>query len=227
MNKLLKAGFVVNFKKAKIPSKKNLMGKYVGLEPINLNKHSQDLYANFLKDKKNIIWFYLPYGPFKSYGSFKKWLKSFCLGKDPFFYAIYAKRYGRYCGMASYLRITPEHGSIEVGHINYSPILQNTAEGTEVMYLMMKNAFETLGNRRYEWKCNNLNSASKNAAKRLGFKFEGVFRQMFIVKGRNRDTAWFSIIDKEWKKLKKGYLRFLKLSNFDKNYKQFNKLKFN
>ena len=227
MNKLLKTGFVVNFKKAKIPSKKNLMGKYVGLEPINLNKHSQDLYANFLKDKKNIIWNYLPYGPFKSYGSFKKWLKSFCLGKDPFFYAIYAKRYGRYCGMASYLRITPEHGSIEVGHINYSPILQNTAEGTEVMYLMMKNAFETLGNRRYEWKCNNLNSASKNAAKRLGFKFEGVFRQMFIVKGRNRDTAWFSIIDKEWKKLKKGYLRFLKLSNFDKNYKQFNKLKFN
>ena len=227
MNKLLKAGFVVNFKKAKIPSKKKLMGKYVGLEPINLNKHSQDLYANFLKDKKNIIWNYLPYGPFKSYGSFKKWLKSFCLGKDPFFYAIYAKRYGRYCGMASYLRITPEHGSIEVGHINYSPILQNTAEGTEAMYLMMKNAFETLGNRRYEWKCNNLNSASKNAAKRLGFKFEGVFRQMFIVKGRNRDTAWFSIIDKEWKKLKKGYLRFLKLSNFDKNYKQFNKLKFN
>ena len=226
MNKLLKAGFVVNFKKAKIPSKKNLMGKYVGLEPINLNKHSQDLYANFLKDKKNIIWNYLPYGPFKSYGSFKKWLKSFCLSKDPFFYAIYAKRYGRYCGMASYLRITPEHGSIEVGHINYSPILQNTAEGTEAMYLMMKNAFETLGNRRYEWKCNNLNSASKNAAKRLGFKFEGVFRQMFIVKGRNRDTAWFSIIDKEWKKLKKGYLRFLKLSNFDKNYKQFNKLKF-
>ena len=227
MNKLLKAGFVVNFKKAKIPSKKKLMGKYAVLEPINLNKHSQDLYANFLKDKKNIIWNYLPYGPFKSYGSFKKWLKSFCLSKDPFFYAIYAKRYGRYCGMASYLRITPEHGSIEVGHINYSPILQNTAEGTEAMYLMMKNAFETLGNRRYEWKCNNLNSASKNAAKRLGFKFEGVFRQMFIVKGRNRDTAWFSIIDKEWKKLKKGYLRFLKLSNFDKNYKQFNKLKFN
>ena len=224
MNKLLKAGFVVNFKKAKIPSKKNLMGKYVGLEPINLNKHSQDLYANFLKDKKNIIWNYLPYGPFKSYGSFKKWLKSFCLSKDPFFYAIYAKRYGRYCGMASYLRITPDHGTIEVGHINYSPILQNTAEGTEAMYLMMKNVFEDLGNRRYEWKCNSLNTASKNSAKRLGFKFEGVFRQMFVFKGRSRDSAWFSIIDKEWKKLKKNYLRFLKPSNFDKNYKQFKKL---
>jgi len=94
------------------------------------------------------------------------------------------------------------------------------------MYLMMKNAFEVLGNRRYEWKCNNLNTASKNAAKRLGFKFEGVFRQMFVIKDRNRDSAWFSIIDKEWKKLKKGYLRFLKPSNFDKNYKQLKKLKF-
>jgi RimJ/RimL family protein N-acetyltransferase len=128
--------------------------------------------------------------------------------------------------MASYLRITPEHGSIEVGHINYSPILQNTVEGTETMYLMMKNAFEDLGNRRYEWKCNNLNFASKNAAKRLGFKFEGVFRQMSIFKGKNRDTAWFAIIDKEWKKLKKGYLKFFKISNFDKNNKQIKKLRF-
>ena len=99
-------------------------------------------------------------------------------------------------------------------------ILQNTAEGTETMYLMMKNAFEVLGNRRYEWKCNNLNESSKRAALRLGFKFEGVFRQMFVFKGRNRDSAWFSIIDKEWKKLKKDYQRFLKPSNFDKNYKQ-------
>ena len=219
-------GNKVNFKKAKIPSRKNLVGKYTVLEPIKINKHSKDLYVNFLKDNKNRIWNYLPYGPFKSYESFKKWLKSFCLSKDPFFYAIYAKRYGQYCGMASYLRITPDHGTIEVGHINYSPILQNTVEGTEVMYLMMKHAFEVLGNRRYEWKCNNLNTASKNAAKRLGFKFEGVFRQMFVFKGRNRDSAWFSIIDKEWKKLKKDYLEFLKPSNFDKNYKQLKKLKF-
>jgi len=108
-------GDKVNFKKAKIPSKKILNGKYAILEPININKHSKNLYVNFLKDKKNRIWNYLPYGPFKSYGSFKKWLKSFCLSKDPFFYAIYAKRYGQYCGMASYLRITPDHGTIEVG----------------------------------------------------------------------------------------------------------------
>jgi len=220
-----KFGVPVKFKKAKLPSRKNFRGQYVVLEPIIISRHSKDLYNNFLRDKKNIIWEYLPYGPFKSYGSFKKWLKSFCLNKDPFFYAIYSKRHRQYCGMASYLRITSEHGSIEVGHINYSPILQNTVEGTEAMYLMMKNAFEVLGNRRYEWKCNNLNSASKNAAKRLGFKFEGVFRQMFIFKGRNRDSAWFSIIDKEWKKHKKKYLSFLKQSNFDNKLNQKKKLK--
>ena len=217
-------GNKVNFKKAKKPSKIFLNGKYVILEPININKHSKDLYSNFLKDKKNRIWNYLPYGPFKSYGNFKKWLKSFCLSKDPFFYAIYAKRHKQYCGMASYLRITPDHGTIEVGHINYSPILQNTTEGTEAMYLMMKNAFESLGYRRYEWKCDNLNTRSKKSALRLGFKYEGLFRQATIYKKRNRDTAWFSVIDKEWKKLKKSYQRFLKSSNFDKNYKQFKKL---
>jgi len=221
----LKLGFTVKFKKTKFPSKKKLIGKYCFLEPINIKKHSKDLYKNFSLDKKNIIWTYLPYGPFKSYGSFKKWLKSFCLNKDPFFYAIYSKKHKQYCGMASYLRITPEHGSIEVGHINYSPILQNTTEGTETMYLMMKNAFEVLGNRRYEWKCNNLNSASKYAAERLGFKFEGIFRQMFIFKGRNRDTAWYSIIDKEWPNYKKKYLSYLKKSNFTKVNRQRKRLK--
>jgi len=221
-----KLGYRINFKKSKIPSKKRLTGKYCYLEPLNIKKHSKDLYDNFLKDEKNRIWTYLPYGPFKTYKIFKKWLKSNCLKKDPFFYAIYSKKHKLYCGMASYLRITPEYGLIEVGHINYSPILQNTTEGTETMFLMMKNAFEFLGNRRYEWKCNNLNIPSKNAAKRLGFKFEGVFRQMQITKGRNRDNAWFSIIDKEWNKIKMGYLKFLKKSNFNYNYNQINKLKF-
>jgi len=222
----LTLGFAVKFKKAKLPSKKKLVGKYCFLEPINIRKHSKDLYKNNSLDKKNAIWTYLPYGPFKSHGSFKKWLKSFCLNKDPFFYAIYSKKHNQYCGMASYLRITPEHGSIEVGHINYSPILQNTTEGTETMYLMMKNVFDDLGYRRYEWKCDNLNKRSKKSALRLGFKYEGLFRQATIYKKRNRDTAWFAIIDKEWEKLKKGYLRFLKPSNFDKNCKQLKKLKF-
>jgi len=217
-------GSKVNFKKAKKPLKKKLRGEYVFLEPLNINKHSKNLYLNFSKDKKNIIWKYLPYGPFKNFLHFKKWLKSECLKKDPFFYSIYSKRHKQYCGMVSYLRITPKHGSIEVGHINYSPILQNTVEGTETMYLMMNNAFENLGNRRYEWKCNNLNKDSKKAAKRLGFKYEGIFRQMFIFKGRNRDSAWFSIIDKEWKKIKIRFKKYLKPSNFNNYYKQLKKL---
>ena len=122
---------------------------------MNVKKHSKELYLEYSKDKKNIIWTYLPYGPHKNYLNFKSWLKSFSLKSDPFFYSIYSKRDKKYCGMASYLRIEPDHGTIEVGHINYSPLLQNSIEGTEAMYLMMKNAFEVLGNRRYEWKCNN------------------------------------------------------------------------
>ena len=225
MYRKLKIGFPVTFKKAKLPTKRRLVGKYSILEPIDVKKHAEDLYKNYSEDKKNLIWTYLPYGPFKNINLFKKWLRSFCLNNDPFFYAIYSKRHKTFCGMASYLRITPEHGNIEVGHINYSPLLQNTTEGTEVMYLMMRNAFDKLGNRRYEWKCNNLNLESKKAATRLGFKFEGVFRQSFIVKKRNRDTAWFSIIDKEWIKYRKNYKKYLKSSNFNNELFQKRKLK--
>ena len=217
-------GTKVNFKKAKIPLSKKILGDYVVLEPINPTKHVTQLFNNFYQDKKNTIWNYLPYGPFKNIKDFKKWLLNSCMNKDPFFYAIYAKRHKQYCGMASYLRITPEHGSIEVGHINYSPLLQNTVEGTETMYLMMSNAFDQLGNRRYEWKCNNLNNASKKAALRLGFTYEGLFRQMNVFKGRNRDTAWFSIIDSEWKNLRKRYQKYLITDNFDQNFIQKQKL---
>ena len=152
-------------------------------------------------------------------------MKAKNLSGNPFFYAIYSKRLKTYCGLASYLRIKPEVGTIETGWISYAPNLQKTVEATEAMYLMMKNVFYNLGYRRYEWKCDNLNQRSKKAALRLGFKFEGVFRQATIYKKRNRDTAWFSIIDKEWKKLKKGYQKFLIPSNF-KKYKQIKKLKF-
>ena len=217
-------GTKVNFKKAKTPLSKKILGDYVVLEPINPTKHVTQLFNNFYQDKKNTIWNYLPYGPFKNIKDFKKWLLNSCMDKDPFFYAIYAKRHKQYCGMVSYLRITPEHGSIEVGHINYSPLLQNTVEGTETMYLMMSNAFDQLGNRRYEWKCNNLNNASKKAALRLGFTYEGLFRQMNVFKGRNRDTAWFSIIDSEWKNLRKRYQKYLITDNFDQNFIQKQKL---
>jgi len=217
-------GNKVSFKKAKIPSKKKLNGKYCFLEPTNIKKHSKDLFKNFSLDKKGIDWIYMPMGPYKTEESFKKYLKAKNFTGNPFFYAIYSKRLRSYCGLASYLRIKPQIGTIEVGWITYAPNLQRTVEATEAMYLMMKNAFEVLGYRRYEWKCDNLNKRSKKSALRLGFKYEGLFRQATIYKKRNRDTAWFSIIDKEWKKLKKGYLRFLKPSNFDKNYKQLKKL---
>jgi len=215
-------GKKINFKTPKVPSKNFIRGKFVTLEPVNPSKHSKDLFDTFSLDKKGLLWKYMPDGPFKNLKQLSHYIKN----TDCFFYAIYSKRHKKYCGLASYLRIQPKAGSIEVGYITYSPILRKTVEATETMYLMMKNVFETLKYRRYEWKCNNGNEKSKNAALRLGFKFEGVFRQAAVVKGRNRDTAWFSVIDKEWKKLKKGYLRYLSNKNLDKNFNQRKSLKF-
>jgi len=220
-----KRGFRVKFIKAKFPSKKKLIGKYCYLEPVNVKKHSKDLFKNFSKDKKGIDWIYMPQGPFKNEISLKKYLKNKNLTGNPFFYIIYSKRLKTFCGLASYLRIKPQIGTIEVGYITYAKNLQRTVEATEAMFLMMKNAFDKLGYRRYEWKCDNLNERSKKAALRLGFKFEGIFRQATIYKNRNRDSAWYSIIDKEWKKHKKKYLTFLEKSNFTDKLKQKRKLK--
>ena len=220
-----KIGFKVKFIKAKFPSKKKLIGKYCYLEPVNVKKHSKDLFKNFSKDKKGIDWIYMPQGPFKNEASLKKYLKAKNLTGNPFFYTIYSKRLKTFCGLASYLRIKPHIGTIEVGWITYAKNLQRTVEATEAMFLMMKNAFDKLGYRRYEWKCDNLNIRSKKSALRLGFKFEGVFRQATIYKKRNRDTAWYSITDKEWKILKKKYNRYLKRSNFDNKLNQKKKLK--
>jgi len=220
-----KMGYKVKFIKAKFPSKKRLVGKYCYLEPVNVKKHSKDLFKNFSKDKKGIDWIYMPQGPFKNEISLKKYLKDKNLTGNPFFYTIYSKRLKTFCGLASYLRIKPQVGTIEVGYITYAKNLQRTVEATEAMFLMMKNAFDKLGYRRYEWKCDNLNERSRKAALRLGFKFEGIFRQATIYKNRNRDTAWYSIIDKEWKKHKRKYLTFFKKSNFTDKLKQKRKLK--
>jgi len=220
-----KRGFRVKFIKAKFPSKKKLIGKYCYLEPVNVKKHSKDLFKNFSKDKKGIDWIYMPQGPFKNEISLKKYLQNKNFTGNPFFYTIYSKRLKTFCGLVSYLRIKPQIGTIEVGYITYAKNLQRTVEATEAMFLMMKNAFDKLGYRRYEWKCDNLNKRSRKAALRLGFKFEGIFRQATIYKNRNRDSAWYSIIDKEWKKHKKKYLTFLEKSNFTDKLKQKRKLK--
>ena len=223
----MKIGFSVKFNKAKYPSKKKLIGKYCFLEPVSEKKHAKDLYKNFSLDKKGIDWTYMPTGPYKTFSSFKKYLTTDKLSGNPFFYSIYSKRLKTYCGLASYLRIKPEIGTIEVGWITYAKNLQRTVEATEAMYLMMKNVFENLGYRRYEWKCDSLNKKSNKAALRLGFKFEGIFRQATIYKKRNRDTSWYAIIDKDWKKIKKGYLKYLSSKNLDKNLNQKRSLKLN
>ena len=221
----LPIGFAVKFKKAKFPSKKKLIGKYCVLEPVNARKHSKDLFKNFSLDKKGIDCVYMTSGPFKYEASLKKYMKDKNLAGNPFFYSIYSKRLKTFCGLASYLRIKPKIGTIEVGWITYAKNLQRTVEGTEAMYLMMKNVFDDLGYRRYEWKCDILNKRSKKSALRLGFKFEGVFRQATIYKNRNRDTAWYSIIDKEWPNYKKKYLIYLKKSNFTEANRQKKRLK--
>jgi RimJ/RimL family protein N-acetyltransferase len=220
----LNISYSVNYRSAKFPSKKQLVGKYSILKPLNFKNHAGELFKNFSLDKTNTLWTYMPYGPFKNLPSFKSYLKKNCLNKEPFFYAIYSKRLKSFCGVASYLRIKPAIGTIEVGWITYAPNLQRTVEATEAMYLMMKNVFENLGYRRYEWKCDNLNQKSKKSAQRLGFKFEGVFRQATIYKKRNRDSDWFSIIDKEWKQCKNKFQRYLKRSNFDNNLREYKKL---
>ncbi len=136
------------------------------------------------------------------------------MGNDPLFFTIMDCAGNKPLGLASYLRIDPRSGSIEVGHLAYSPLLQRTAAATEAMYLMMSRAFE-LGYRRYEWKCDALNAPSRSAAQRLGFTFEGIFRQATVVKGRSRDTAWFAIIDQDWPAIREAFIRWLSPANFD------------
>lgn len=170
-------------------------------------------------DVEGRMWTYLPYGPFDSPDGYRKWADEMARSGDPLFYAIIDRTTERALGVASYLRINPAGGSIEVGHLGFSPLLQRTPAATEAMFLMMKRAF-LLGYRRYEWKCDALNSASRSAARRLGFSFEGVFRQATVVKGRNRDTAWFAVIDKEWPALKDAFLHWLHPTNFDERGRQ-------
>ena len=190
------------------------MGSFCRMEPLDPDLHASQLYAANALDTENKIWTYLPYGPFDTFESYLGWIDGYRNARDPLFYAIIDNDTDKAVGVASYLRITPTSGSIEVGHINYTPLLQRTPAATEGMYLMMERAFE-LGYRRYEWKCDALNAGSRAAALRLGLSFEGVFRQSTVYKGRNRDTAWYAAIDQEWPALKDAFLRWLDPANFD------------
>jgi RimJ/RimL family protein N-acetyltransferase len=181
--------------------------------------HAQPLYEANASDTTGAMWTYLPYGPFASLSSYRDWMDGLSKGEDPLFYTILTGADARPVGLAAYLRIDVNNGSIEVGHLAYSPLLQRTPAATEAVYLMMPWAFE-LGYRRYEWKCNDLNLPSRVAAERLGFTFEGVFRQAGVFKGHNRDTAWYSIIDGEWPMLRSAFESWLDPSNFDEAGRQ-------
>lgn len=199
------------------PEGEVLEGRVVRLERFDPDTHAADLFRAY--SGHDGLWDYLPYGPFSSVAAYQRWAKDTVTGNDPLFYAIRQKDSGHCGGVAAYLRITPEMGAIEVGHINLSPELNRSRASTETMFLMMDWAFRN-GYRRYEWKCDALNMPSRAAAQRLGFSYEGVFRQAAIVKGRNRDTAWFAIIDREWPALREAYAAWLSPRNFDDNGQQ-------
>jgi RimJ/RimL family protein N-acetyltransferase len=205
------------------PAGETLAGRWCRVERLDPGRHCRALFEANRLDAEHRIWTYLPYGPFESLEAYRAWVESDCLGDDPMFHAIVDAATGQATGVASYLRIDSANGVIEVGHINFSPLLQQTPAATEAMFLMMKHVFE-LGYRRYEWKCDALNDKSCAAARRLGFTFEGVFRQATIYKGRNRDTAWFSILDSEWPACRDAFERWLDPSNFDGQGRQRRKL---
>jgi RimJ/RimL family protein N-acetyltransferase len=208
-------GFTVeDWRPADLPSREPMVGRTCRLEVLDPDRHAEDLHAANTLDSEQGIWTYLPYGPFEKLSDYRKWAGEVSTSEDPLFYAIIDTGSGNPVGVASYLRITPAIGSIEVGHINYSPLLQRTIAATEAMYLMMKWVFES-GYRRYEWKCDALNARSRAAAQRLGFSYEGIFRQATIYKGRNRDTAWYAAIDGEWPELDAAFTRWLDVDNFD------------
>jgi len=203
----------LHWQAARPPGRTALDGDLVRLEPVDVERHGRDLHAAQAGAPE--IWEYLPDGPFQSEHEFLEWLRASAASADPLFYAIVDRVSGKPLGMASYLRITPKHGVIEVGYIWYSPALQRTRQATEAMYVMARHVFDELGYRRYEWKCNALNEPSRRAALRLGFTYEGVFRQHMVVKDRNRDTAWYSMLDTEWAAAKAAFEAWLRPDNFD------------
>lgn len=196
------------------PPRTAMVGRTCSVVPLSADAHAADLHAANSLDEAGRMWTYMATGPFPTLESYRDWAEKAEASEDPLHHAVIDQATGKAIGTASYLRIDPPVGVVEVGWITWSPLLQKTPMATEAMYLMMRRVFDELGYRRYEWKCNNLNAGSKTAAERLGFTFEGLFRQASIVKGRSRDTAWFSILDDEWPKAKAAFEAWLDPSNF-------------
>ena len=213
-------GFAVpNWQPPALPTRNSMQGRFCRLEPLDLDHHANDLYYANSLDTEGRNWTYLPYGPFATFEEYNGWLSQWVTSHDPLFFAIIDLATNKAVGLCSYLRIDPKHGSIEVGHLSFSPLLQAKPTATEAMYLMMERAFN-LGYRRYEWKCHSMNAKSRRAAQRFGLSYEGIFRQAAVYKGRNRDTAWYAAIDQEWPALKSAFQTWLDPSNFDQNGQQ-------
>lgn len=206
------------------PGRRVLAGRFVRLEPLDSEKHGRSLWQETHGSGQAALWQYLFEAPFADEGAFQEHLIRKASSADPFFYAIIDQGSGRALGYATLMRIDPAHRCIEVGNIIYGRSLQRTPGATEVQYLLMRYVFDELGYRRYEWKCNSLNEPSRRAALRFGFTFEGIFRQHMIVRGRNRDTAWYSMLDAEWPSTSRAFERWLAPENFDAAGRQLHSL---
>jgi RimJ/RimL family protein N-acetyltransferase len=204
-----------------------MQGQYVTLERLDPAKHADALWQGLGGEANAPLWLYMPDGPFLERAAFDAHMQAKAISADPLFFAIVDRQTNRAVGRATFMRIDPPNRVIEVGGIIYTHALQRSRGATEAMYLMARHVFEELGYRRYEWKCNTLNEPSRRAALRLGFTFEGIFRQHMIIKGMNRDTAWFSMLDSEWPARKREFERWLDESNFDSAGQQKTALKKN
>jgi RimJ/RimL family protein N-acetyltransferase len=197
------------------PPHSPIEGRYCRLEPLDAQRHAAELHIAYGKAADDRDWTYMLFGPFADTASYREYIEHVTAQADPLHYAVLERKTGSAVGTLALMRIDQANGVIEVGHVIFSPLLKRTPLSTEAQYLLMKHVFDDLGYRRYEWKCDSLNAPSRQAAKRLGFRFEGVFLQSGVYRGRTRDTAWFSIIDREWPALRAAFERWLAPENFD------------
>ncbi|MFC0399915.1 GNAT family N-acetyltransferase [Paraburkholderia rhizosphaerae] len=209
---------------AKMPDDTPLTGRYCRLERLNVERHADELYDAYGRASDARDWTYLSVGPFDSLDAYRAHVSRIAGLADPCHYAVIDLATGKAVGTLALMRIDATHGVIEVGFVTYSPLLQKTRAGTEAIFLLIQHAFDTLGYRRFEWKCDSLNAPSRAAALRYGFTFEGIFRQAIVYRARNRDTAWFSIIDSEWPAIRPAFNTWLEPSNFDAQGAQVRKL---
>ncbi|MFO1122456.1 MAG: GNAT family protein [Hyphomicrobiales bacterium] len=207
------------------PDHRPLHGRWVHLEAVSATRHAQALYESFVHDDVHgHVWTYMAYGPWQDLADFTEWLKAREASRDPWFYTIVRREDGKPCGMSAFMRCDAANGVLEIGNIWMAPGLQRTREATEAIFLMIRHAFDDLGVRRLEWKCDALNAPSRKAADRFGFAFEGVFLQHMIIKGRNRDTAWYAMLDRDWPRIRKAFETWLAPENFDARGRQKAKL---